>query len=84
MTARSERDALHDALREAIRTRLTQKQREAVVQYFFDGLTQEAIAARLGVSQQVVSKRLFGARRDGRVVGGALPKLRRVLAPLCS
>ncbi len=69
----------HEALHGAIR-RLTAKQRDVVRLYFFDGLTQQEIAAHLGVSQQVVSKRLFGVRRNGRIIGGAIARLRKALA----
>ena len=33
---------------------LTERQREVVTAYFFDGLTQQQIADKLGVSQQAV------------------------------
>ncbi|MCB9766330.1 MAG: sigma-70 family RNA polymerase sigma factor [Alphaproteobacteria bacterium] len=65
-------------LRAALAT-LTDKQREAVELHFFEGLSQGEIARRLGVSQQVVQRRLYGARRGGRVVGGALPRLRAAM-----
>lgn len=75
-----ERDALHAALRHAIRHDLTDKQRQAVELFFFDGLTQDQIAQRLGIRQQVVHKRLYGALRSGRRVGGAIARLRRALS----
>ena len=37
------------------------------------------IAAALGISQQVVSRHLFGVVRHGRRVGGATKKLRKAL-----
>lgn len=58
---------------------LTRKQREAVALHFDEGLTQGQIARRLGITQQVVQKRLHGVRRRGKVIGGALPRLRRAL-----
>ena len=70
------------AVRDAIERALTDKQREAVELYYFVGLTEAAIAARLGVSQQVVHKRLHGAVRGGRRVGGALARLKEALLPL--
>ncbi len=73
---------LHDAVRHAIATVLTDKQREAIEAHFFEGLSQGEIARRLGVSQQVVQKRIYGAGRSGKTVGGALRKLREALAPL--
>ncbi|AUX29315.1 MULTISPECIES: sigma factor-like helix-turn-helix DNA-binding protein [Sorangium] len=75
------RDRLCAAVRDAVETALTAKQREVVEAYFFDGLSQGEIARRLGVAQQVVQKRLFGAPRGGRQVGGAMLRLRQALAP---
>lgn len=63
---------------------LTDKQRQAVELHFFEGLTQGQIARRLGISQQVVQKRLHGVQRRGKRIGGALPRLRRVLARVAS
>ena len=74
-------DALRDAVREAVATALTDKQREVVEACFFEGLSQGEVARRLGIAQQVVQKRLFGAPRDGRLVGGAMARLREALAP---
>lgn len=68
-------------VREAVTHALTDKQREAVELFFFEGLSQSEIARRCGVSQQVIQKRIFGAHRAGTVVGGALSKLRAALAP---
>lgn len=75
------RDALHAAVRDAVASALTDKQREVVEACFFEGLSQGEIARRLGITQQVVDKRLFGANRGGRRVGGAMARLREVLAP---
>jgi RNA polymerase sigma factor (sigma-70 family) len=69
-------------VREAVATALTRKQREVVEAYFFEGLSQSEIARRLGISQQVVHKRLYGVVRGGRPVGGAIRRLREVLACL--
>lgn len=69
-------------VRAALDRALTAKQREAVELFFFEGLSQSAIARRLGVSQQVIQRRLHGARRRGAIIGGALPRLRAALAPL--
>ncbi len=67
------------ALRAAVSTVLTDKQREAVELFFFVGLSQGQIAARLNVSQQVVNKRIFGVVRGGRRIGGAIARLRAEL-----
>lgn len=64
-------------LRELIRTRLTERQRDVVTLYYYDGLSQEEIASTLGITQQVVSKHLFGVIRNGKKIGGALQKLRK-------
>lgn len=76
------REALHEALRQALVTALTDKQREVVEAFFFEGLSQGEIARRLGVSQQVVQKHIYGTGRNGKTVGGALRKLRDILEPL--
>jgi len=76
------RDDLCDAVRAAVAATLTSKQREVVEGYFFEGLSQGQLAERLGISQQVVHKRLYGVQRRGRRIGGALEKLRQVLSPL--
>lgn len=72
---------LRERLRAAVAEGLTEKQRSAVELHFFEGLPQAEVALRLGVSQQVVQRCLFGARRGGRVVGGAIPRLRAILQP---
>jgi RNA polymerase sigma factor (sigma-70 family) len=79
-------DEEHEPRRElidnALRTVLTEKQRTVVEMFFFDGMSQGEIARTLGVSQQVIQKRLYGAVRSGRTIGGAIPRLRRALDPL--
>ena len=78
------RDALADALRSAVERTLTTRQRDIVEWHFFEGLSQGEIARRLGVSQQVVQKALYGVTRRGRPVGGALRRLREALTPMLS
>jgi DNA-directed RNA polymerase specialized sigma24 family protein len=75
--ARIRRQVLAE-LAEVVRSRLTVRQREIVELYFFAGRTQQEIAAELGISQQAVSRQLFGVVRDGRRVGGAINRLRRI------
>jgi hypothetical protein len=58
---------------------LTDRQREVVKLYYFYGKTQEDIAEILALTQSTVSRHLFGTVRDGRKVGGALPKLRKAI-----
>jgi len=69
----------HGLLRDAVRDTLSEKQREVVEAYFFEGLSQGEIARQLGIRQQVVNKRLYGVQRKGKRVGGALNRLRQVL-----
>lgn len=66
-------------VREMIGSTLTKRQQEVVQLYYVHGKTQEDIAAILNLSQSTVSRHLFGTVRDGKKVGGALPKLRKVL-----
>lgn len=73
---------LDDAVRGAVAAALTGKQRQVVEMYFFEGLSQGEIGRQLGVTQQVVQKRLFGTPRGGRLVGGAISRLRAALKPL--
>lgn len=56
---------------------LTDKQRRIVELYFYDGRSQAEVAEELGVSQQTVSRQLFGVLRNGRRVGGAVRRLRQ-------
>ncbi len=74
-------DERAELVRQAVAEALSPKQREVVEAYFFEGLSQGDIARRLGISQQVVHKRLYGVTRNGRPVGGALRKLRAALEP---
>jgi len=70
------RDAI-EGIASLVRSALTDKQRRIVELYFYDERTQQEIAAELGVSQQVVSRQLFGVIRDGRRIGGAVSRLRK-------
>lgn len=65
-------------MRELVSSRLTDRQRRIVELYFYEGRTQAEIAAELGISQQVVSRQLFGVVRNGKKVGGAIKRLRDV------
>ena len=72
------RTELIGVLRELVSSRLTDRQRRIVELYFYEGRTQAEIAAELGISQQVVSRQLFGVVRNGKKVGGAIKRLRDV------
>ena len=65
-------------LAELVRSSLTARQRQIVEAYFYEGRTQAEIATELGIAQQVVSRQLFGVIRNGRRVGGAIARLRRL------
>ena len=60
-------------------TKLTQRQMEVVKLYYLYGKTQEDIATILDLTQSTVSRHLFGTVRGGKKVGGAIPKLRKVI-----
>lgn len=68
---------------EWVRQRLTKRQQQIIRLYFFEGKTQEEIAAELNLTQSTVSRHIFGTVRNGKKVGGALPKLRKVLDSAC-
>jgi len=61
-----------------MRGTLTQKQFEAVVLYFKFGKTQQEISEIMGMSRRVVSQHLFGITRNGKSVGGAVKKIRKL------
>ncbi len=69
-----------ELLQVLIRTRLTPRQQRVLEMYFYEALSETEIASQLGISQQVVSKHLFGAIRDGKKVGGAVRKLRKIMS----
>ena len=57
---------------------LTDRQREAVRLYFLCDKTQEEVAEIMGINRRVVSQHLFGIRRNGRQIGGAISRLRKL------
>ncbi|MBM3263353.1 MAG: transcriptional regulator [candidate division Zixibacteria bacterium] len=67
---------VYDSLSES----LTPKQREAVILYFAHGKTQQEIADIMGISRRVVSQHLFGICRNGKQIGGAINKIRKICA----
>lgn len=67
------------AVANIISTKLTRRQREVLQLYYFQGKTQEDIAAILNLTQSTVSRHLFGTVRGGKKVGGAIPKLRKAV-----
>jgi hypothetical protein len=61
---------------------LTPRQREIVQLYFIRQMTVYEISEQLGISVPSVSQHLFGKSRHGKIIGGAIPKLRKKLAQL--
>ncbi len=74
--------SIADAVRAAVISELSPRQRQVVEGYFFEGLSQPQLSEKLGISQQVIHKCIYGTRRDGKVVGGALKRLRGALCHL--
>ncbi len=65
-------------IRQIIAKELTARQNDCVQLYFYEGKTQDEISDILGISRRVVSQHLFGVKRDGRRVGGAINKIRKL------
>ena len=75
-------EAVRPAVNSLIDTQLTRRQCEVVKLYYYYGKTQEDIAAILNLTQSTVSRHLFGTTRGGKKVGGAIPKLRKVISTM--
>lgn len=75
---RAKKETVLAQIRDIIDEELTAIQRNCVMLYFFEGQTQERIASTLGISRRVVSQHLFGVIRNGKRVGGAINKIRKV------
>ena len=73
-------DELADSVYDFLSQYLTQKQCEVVVLYFIYQKTQQEAADILGISRRVVSQHLFGICREGKHIGGAVNKLRKLCA----
>jgi len=67
------------AVQEIIDANLTARQKEILRLYYFSDMTQEDIADSLQLTQSTVSRHLFGTTRNGRKVGGAIPKLQKLI-----
>jgi len=57
---------------------LTERQRQVLLLYYMHQKTQEEVAQIMGISRRVVSQHLFGIRRNGKQVGGAINKIRKL------
>ena len=64
-------------LMDIIENELTVKQRQAVVLYFFGQKTQEEIGQIMDIPHQVVSQHIYGIRRNGKKIGGAMARIRK-------
>ena len=78
----AKRQAVLEQIRQIIEKELTRRQTECVQLYFYKGKTQEEIGNILGISPRVVSQHLFGVTRNGKQVGGAINKIRKVCRKL--
>ncbi len=79
MTARRlKRQAVLAQIHQIIANDLTPRQAECTQLYFYQGKTQEEIGYILGISRRVVSQHLFGITRNGKQVGGAINKIRKM------
>lgn len=67
------------AVYDLIERKLTGRQKEVVKLYYLYGKTQEDIATILDLTQSTVSRHLFGTVRGGKKVGGAIPKLQKLI-----
>ena len=57
---------------------LTEKQHQVLLLYYLHQKTQEEVAQIMGISRRVVSQHLFGIYRNGKQVGGAIKKIRKL------
>lgn len=79
---RAKRKAVLEQIRQIIAKELTERQTECIQLYFYKGKTQEEIGSILGISRRVVSQHLFGVTRNGKQIGGAINKIRKVCRKL--
>lgn len=79
---RAKQQAVLEQIRQIIAKELTERQTECIQLYFYKGKTQEEIGDILGISRRVVSQHLFGITRNGKQVGGAINKIRKVCRKL--
>ena len=75
---RLKRQAVLEQIHRIIANDLTHRQAECIQLYFYQGKTQEEIGYILGISRRVVSQHLFGITRNGKQIGGAINKIRKM------
>jgi RNA polymerase sigma factor (sigma-70 family) len=73
-----ERKQVLKELLDIIEYELTQRQRDCIKLYFLQEKTQAEVAEILGISRRVVSQHIYGICRDGKRIGGAIKKIRKV------
>lgn len=73
-----QKQELVEALLRFIQDELTERQRECIRLYFLEGRSQQEVADELGIGRRVVSQHLYGIRRNGRRVGGAMKRIRKL------
>lgn len=71
-------DSLLSQVMAIVHSALTERQRQVLLLYYIHQKTQAEVAQIMGISRRVVSQHLFGICRDGKHVGGAVKKLRRL------
>ena len=74
----SEKKQILNLVIDIIESELTQRQRECVKLYFLQENTQSEVAEILGISRRVVSQHIYGIYRNGKRIGGAIKKIRKV------
>jgi RNA polymerase sigma factor (sigma-70 family) len=77
-TKNRERKQILNLVFEIIESELTQRQRECIKLYFLQEKTQAEVAEILGISRRVVSQHIYGICRDGKRIGGAIKKIKKV------
>jgi RNA polymerase sigma factor (sigma-70 family) len=73
-----ERKQILNIVLDIIELELTPIQRDCIKLYFLEGKTQAEVSEILGISRRVVSQHIYGIRRNGKRVGGAIKKIRKI------
>ena len=86
--SRKENDILQrmiiPCINEIITSGLTNRQKEVVSMYFLSNHTQVYIAKALGISQPTVNQHLNGKKRNGKMIGGSIRKIRKLIHRISS
>jgi RNA polymerase sigma factor (sigma-70 family) len=73
-----ERGQILKVILDIIESELTPIQRECIKLYFLEEKTQAEVAEILGISRRVVSQHIYGICRNGKRIGGAIKKIRKI------